>query len=219
LRASQQDAPLPAALRNASRRERKKVRTRGEIFRAAMGLFSARGFDAVTVEQICAAADVAKATFFLHYSSKSALLTEWNRELAAELAETLHEPRGSSLSEYRMLAEHLGEQWLRRPDATRALLRELIAPPAPGGDTAQAGADRDLRAIVEAVVRRGQQRGELRRNVPARLAALAFLATCAAAFAGYREGEVAPEQVRNDLLHALLHGLLEPKPRLKWRPS
>jgi len=183
-----------------------------------MELFSARGFDTVTVEQVCAAADVAKGTFFLHFPSKAALLFDWNRELAAELAERLHEPRGSSLSEYRMLVEHLGEQWQRRPDATRALLRELLAPPVPEA-TARPGADRDLWAVVEAVVRRGQQRGELRRNVPARLAALAFLATCAAAFASASGSKAAQEQVRNDLLHALLHGLHEPKPRLKWRPS
>jgi AcrR family transcriptional regulator len=212
-------APPAAGTRAASRRERKKIRTRGEIFRAAMDLFTARGFDAVTVEQVCAAADVAKGTFFLHFPSKGALLIEWNRELAAELAGKLHEPRASSLSEYRTLSQHLGEQWLSRPDATRALLRELLASPAPVGDGAQLGADRDLRAVVEEVVRRGQQRGELRKNVPARLAALAFLATCAAAFSGYREGEAAPEQMRNELLHALLHGLHEPKPRLKWRPS
>src|SRR5688572_8589086 len=102
--------PIEAA-RRGSRRARKKDRTRAGIFRAAMGLFSERGFEAVTVEQICGAADVAKGTFFLHFSSKAALLVEWNRALAAELADRLRDPRDgrdSALLQYRTLVEVLG---------------------------------------------------------------------------------------------------------------
>jgi AcrR family transcriptional regulator len=195
-----------------SRRARKKDRTRSEIFRAALDLFAARGFEAVTVEQICASADVARGTFFLHFPSKAALLVEWNRKLAAELTERLRDPRDSALAQYRTLVEELGEQWRRRPDATRALLHALLAP------SAEADPARDLRALVEQVVQRGQQRGEFRRNVSARLAAAAFLATCAAAFAA-APADRSPAAQRNELLHALLHGLSEPKPRLKWAPA
>ena len=198
-----------------SRRTRKKDRTRSEIFRAALDLFTARGFEAVTVEQICASADVARGTFFLHFPSKLALLEEWNRELAAELAERLRDPGDSALLQYRMLVEQLSEQWRRRPDATRALLQALLAPPAHG----ERGSERDLRALVERVVQRGQARGEFRRNVSVRLAAAAFLGTCAAAFAAAEPGGGSPEAQRNELLHALLHGLSEPKPRLKWAPA
>jgi len=196
-----------------SRRARKKDRTRAGIFRAAMDLFSERGVEAVTVEQICTAADVAKGTFFLHFSSKAALLAEWSRELASGLADRLRDPpdsRDSALLQYRTLVEYLGEHWRSRPDATRALLPQLLVAPAP---------DRDLRAVVEAVVRRGQERGEFRRNVSPRLAAVAFLATCAAVFAAEAEPGDTPEAQRNQLLHALLHGLSEPKPRLKWTRS
>jgi AcrR family transcriptional regulator len=201
-----------------SRRARKKDRTRAEIFRAAMDLFSERGVEAVTVEQICTAADVAKGTFFLHFSSKAALLAEWSRELANGLADRLRDPpasRDSALLQYRTLVEVLGEHWRRRPDATRALLPQLVGSRAPD----PAAPDRDLRAVVEAVVRRGQERGEFRRNVSPRLAAVAFLATCAAVFAAEAEPGDTPEAQRNELLHALLHGLSEPKPRLKWTRS
>ena len=68
---------------------RKKARTRTELFRAGMELFEAHGFDAVTVEQICQAADVARGTFFLHFPTKSALLLEWNRQLARRAARAL----------------------------------------------------------------------------------------------------------------------------------
>lgn len=205
--------PLEAA--GGSRRARKKDRTRAEIFRSAMDLFAARGFDAVTVEQICAAADVARGTFFLHFPSKAALLVEWNGELAGELAGRLRDPRDSALFQYRTLVELLGEHWRRRPDATRALLAELLGARGSGGEPPE----RDLRALVESVVRRGQERGEFRRNVSPRVASAAFLATCAAVFSDEAQRRDAAEARRNELLHALLHGLSEPKPRLKWAPT
>jgi len=66
----------PASDSGTSRRSRKKARTRAEIFEAALALFEREGFGPVTIARICAAADVARATFFLHYPSKSALLVE-----------------------------------------------------------------------------------------------------------------------------------------------
>jgi AcrR family transcriptional regulator len=196
-----------------TRRERKKARTRREIFRAAMGLFGERGFEAVTVEQVCAAADVAKGTFFAHFPSKAALLEAWSAELAAELGAALRDHTGTSLAQLRLLADRLGDHWLRRPEATRALLRGLLTGVA---------RDEPLRDLVAAIVVRGQERGELRRNVSAPVAAEILLASCAAVYARtpYGRDHPAPEQteqMRNELLHALLHGLHEPKPRVRWR--
>ena len=200
------------------RRARKKARTRREILDAAMTLFETLGFDAITVEQICQAADVARGTFFLHFPTKSALLHEWNRELASELSLRLAEPRGSAVAEYRMLVDHVGQRWLRHADVMGAMLRDFLA--SPGAATA-AGGEEDLRALVEEIVRRGQERGEFRRNVAPRLAATLLLTTAAAILAGavFREGEATPEEIRNQLLHAALHGLVQPKPRIKWQPG
>ncbi len=196
-------APTPVA----TRRARKKERTRQEIFSAAMELFAARGYDAVTIEAICAAADVARATFFLHYPSKASLLWEWNRQVTAEFAATLVEPRESAPEELRKLVLHISSRLLAQADVMAGLLREFFATPqAVLGRPEEA---RDLSALFEAIVRRGQERGELRRTIDPRLAVAFVLSTSGAILAGevFKPGEITPEEVQAQFFEVVFHGL------------
>jgi len=61
---------------SGGRRTRKKLATRRAIRRTALDLFTAHGFDAVTVEQITEAADVAPMTFYRHFGTKQALVMD-----------------------------------------------------------------------------------------------------------------------------------------------
>jgi AcrR family transcriptional regulator len=51
-------------------RERKKARTKAAIQEHAMRLFGGRGYQATTVEQIAAAAEVSPSTFFRYFPTK-----------------------------------------------------------------------------------------------------------------------------------------------------
>ena len=55
-------------------RERKKRQTREAIAAAAMQLFHARGFEAVTVAEVARAADVSEKTVFNHFPTKEDLV-------------------------------------------------------------------------------------------------------------------------------------------------
>jgi AcrR family transcriptional regulator len=67
------------------RRERKKRARRNRIYETARQLFLERGVAATTVEQIAEAADIAETTFFNHFQSKNAVLSEMAGEVSAYL--------------------------------------------------------------------------------------------------------------------------------------
>jgi AcrR family transcriptional regulator len=56
------------------RREKRKQEIRARIEDAAYRLFKTQGIDETSIEQICVKADVARRTFYGHFSNKHALL-------------------------------------------------------------------------------------------------------------------------------------------------
>lgn len=78
-------------------RERKKEQTRQALAEAALKLFSERGFDATTIEQIAEAADVSRRTFFRYFPSKeAAIFPDRERRLAMLRAHIAGSPPGET---------------------------------------------------------------------------------------------------------------------------
>jgi AcrR family transcriptional regulator len=93
-------------------RESKKRETRQRISDVATRLFFERGFEAVTVEEIAAAANVSKVTVFNYFARKEDLFLDREHELLPLLRSALGEhPRGQFAGDaLRGLADKLQKQ-------------------------------------------------------------------------------------------------------------
>ncbi|MFJ9768043.1 TetR/AcrR family transcriptional regulator [Streptomyces erythrochromogenes] len=78
-------------------RESKKLRTRRQLAATALELFLERGFDAVSVADVAAAAEVSKPTLFRYFPTKEDLLLDRFADHQDELARIVRErPAGRS---------------------------------------------------------------------------------------------------------------------------
>ena len=79
-------------------RETKKLATRQQIADVAMRLFATRGFDAVTVAEVAAAAGVSQKTVFNYFPTKEDLFYDEVPERVRAVADAIHDrPAGESI--------------------------------------------------------------------------------------------------------------------------
>jgi AcrR family transcriptional regulator len=111
------------------RRGRKLQQTRSSLTRAALDLFSERGFDAVTVVDIANRADVDPSTFFRHFRSKESLLFTDMDNYVATIRPLLDErPADETLIEsLRAVSLRIGDSYDYELENLRAELTESSA--------------------------------------------------------------------------------------------
>lgn len=189
-----------------SRRSRKKEQTRRGIFSAAMKLFADRDYDAVTIEDICERADVAKATFFLHFPNKAALLTEFNERLTADLQERLNDVTGSAEDKLRFMVSALVDDWEQNAEIMRKMVREFLDQPSLPKAATEANAG--LLDLITDIVKEGQRAREFGTKVAPELVAAALVA-CWGSFisAWSSDRKEIPQSAGEDLLDIMLNGL------------
>lgn len=107
-------------------RERKKQRTREQIVEAAMRLFAERGYQATTIADIAAAADIAPRTFFSYFPTKEAVVFH-NADYEVEgLASALRDglPGETAFDALRRWIDGMFDEWMVKGD--EALLRKRL---------------------------------------------------------------------------------------------
>lgn len=189
------------------------------ILAAAERLFAARGYDAVSMNEIAEAAAVSKANIFHHFSSKQALYLAVVRNACRNAAERLQELEQSGGSLPQRLVHYAQgqlDEMLTHGHVTRLILRELLKEGSMHGRAlAEEVFGQNFARLVQ-ILRAGQQRGELRANVdPAMIATLLIGANVF--FVESREllqhlpdvrfaGD--PDGYSRSLVDILLHGIL-----------
>jgi len=79
-------------------RERKRQQTRERLTRVAMALFLERGFEATTLDDIAAAADISRRSFFHYFASKEDVVFAWHEEFTVALTAAIAaRPAGESM--------------------------------------------------------------------------------------------------------------------------
>jgi AcrR family transcriptional regulator len=121
-------APVPRAARADA--------TRARIFTAAVHLFAEHGYADTTVDRIVRAAGVAKGTFFIHFATKDAVVTQLvrNQVTAARLArEHVLAAGRSPVEALYATVMSLGEQAGANRGLSRAVVSANIINPELGG--------------------------------------------------------------------------------------
>jgi AcrR family transcriptional regulator len=109
-------------------RERKKLRTRRALAGAALRMFTEKGFDATTLEELAEQAEVSKSTFFRFFPAKEAAAIEAETELWSAYLDAIaaRELSGAILGELHQAlaaaAAGLDPGWDERFLATRRLV-------------------------------------------------------------------------------------------------
>lgn len=194
------------------------------ILAAAEELFSRRGFDAVSMNDIAEAAGVSKANIFHHFESKSALYHAVVRNACADSVERLQQLQHEDGAIPGRLADFAGnhlKSLLEHDRVSRLILRELMGEK--GARHAQELAEKvfgENFAILVEIVRTGQRRGELRQDFdPAMVATLliganVFFFQSQEVLRHFKDVDFArdPERYSGMLMEILLAGVRAPKP-------
>jgi AcrR family transcriptional regulator len=154
--------PLP------DRRQRRSADIRERLFGAALQLFAEKGFAETTVEDITNAADVGKGTFFNYFPSKDHILLAFGEmqlgklEEAVKTARSRNEPMPEFL---RTLGVRMTQEPTRNPSIIRALLQAYLST-TPVRE-AMIDLQQRVHALLTQMIQLGQDRGEIRSDLPA----------------------------------------------------
>jgi len=160
----------------AAKRDQNRDDQRERILDAARSLFASRGFDAVTMAEVAEIAGVARATVFNHFGSKVALVEAITENVfafwASMLESAIADERTPTARLVRSLFEQMGLGIEQFQGFHRGVFREImkIQVGLEEGGAAARTSER-ARDLVEKLIARGQERGEISREfTPAELA-------------------------------------------------
>jgi AcrR family transcriptional regulator len=173
-------------------RERKKRATRDAIAASARRLFAERGFDAVTVAEIAAAADVSEKTVFNHFATKEDLVFAGGEERLAQLqADIAQRPPGTSVLEvFRANSEAMLDTVAAGESDDSLVVPRIVRDSPALQQRLAAGWERDAATLAAAIAEAtGADDDDIVPAVVARTLAWTLVTIFQATFAGLLAGE------------------------------
>jgi AcrR family transcriptional regulator len=150
-------------------RSRRRQRNAAQLYDAASDLLASRSFDELSVEDICAQANIGRATFFRIFGNKAGLLREFNRRLAHDAALRI---ANAETADVATTLDHIRaaiyDAW-REAGPGHIRMAEEFVRATPSNDPHSAHPE--LLGLIVATVSRAVESGELSDAVPVDLAA------------------------------------------------
>ncbi len=174
------------------RRERKREQTKQGLINAAVELFIAKGYDETTIDDIVAAADVAKVTFYYYFKSKEEILLDIKENSAQEVlsrAETLLTEEVAAPEIFYALITDMGCWTEKNWRLLKAFAAQRFGPMMQGETCGET--DKPVRFVVvlEQIIKHGQKNGQFRKDIdPSRTAHFIILALMHEQFNWIAEG-------------------------------
>lgn len=198
---------------------RKHTAIEQEILRAAAEHFSARGYQATTLDDIAAAAHISRATFYNYFPSKDELLRRMYRQV---------------ISSSQVAIERIANETLPVPEKLRRIIRFLIFYLSSHTPLMQVffselfnlsltmsrsvtQAHRAFRETIERVVEEGVRTGDLISLNPKRFTYV-LLGACNWMYRWYQPGgEWTPENIAEEIIRIMESGYLQHKVKTEER--
>ena len=206
------------SVRSTAQEEKRRL-----LLAAAVRVFARKGFHTCRVGDIAEEAGVAHGLLYHYFDSKDAVLETIFRETWADLLRALRDIELSgnpAREQLRHVAATVLRTWRHDPDLVRVLVREVARGPQLQREVEEIA---EAFAALERIVEQGQERGELRRDLDARLASVIFYGALEEILTGWVLGQLADgdedvgraEQTVVDVLSSGLVATGTPAPALR----
>ena len=182
------------------------------ILRAAITVFARSGYHTSRVSDVATEAGVAYGLVYHYFGSKEDLLRAifhrtWTRML--EAVEEVERDDAPAREQIAAVAQIVLGAWQADPDLVRVLVREVARSPQLGREVDEIA---HAFAALERIVGRGQEQGELRTDVDARIAARILYGALeeiltAWVFGGPPEADDEVEETERTVVRVLTDGL------------
>ncbi len=195
------------------RRERKREQTKQGLINAAIELFIAKGYDETTIDDIAAAADVAKVTFYYYFKSKEEIVLAIKENGAEELLGRMEELflEGVSASEIlRALFGEVGHWTEKNWQLLKVFATQKFGSMVKGETCAQAEKAAPIILLIERIISYGQKSGQFRKEADAReMAHFVMWALTHEQFTWIQEGRKKTQLLKrlDNCLDFIMHGI------------